>query len=444
MITVTFVVEIAICCALYYARVKKTKESVHPELIFLMMYCFVTSGYYFAKTSTGDFGGRFFAPEMVQRASAICVAGFASYLITYLVKTNIIRRALPIWEANVSSSILYRNYVIAAIFSIGILLIYVYLSFASGAMLVARGANQFSKSKATDLVLNSRMFACLGILVCTQLSLVLYGKLSGLAISLVVIACIVDFVMGGRMTSFFTIFGVMYIYDTFKPVRLSYLLVTTLCGLVINYIITTIRIMGPRIDMFSNISSISYSFADLFRRFLLTLSATEIDTLIVGLYGDTGKLYYGYTYLGSLFNALFPKTVWGFYVLEPLNVTFRNRFYADLTSMGYDFTLVSESIMNFGCWGPAVIMIFVALLLCSVGRKTAIQDVFLPLKTMIISRTLFALRSDSNSFLKSVLYLSLFYILMLLISGVTSIKKAKSTQSARNCPNTTGRPKMWI
>ena len=85
--------------------------------------------------------------------------------------------------------------------------------------------------------------------------------------------------------------------------------------------------------------------------------------------------------------------------------------------------MVSESIMNFGVLGPAIIMAILSFVVFKLSRNLNINDIFMPLKILIIMRIMFALRTDSNGIIKIIVYSSIFFMILIFIVGKNKLVK---------------------
>lgn len=429
MVTWIFISEIVMFIIMYYFKSKKEKSYIHLELIFLLAYILVTSAYYFQKILTNNQNGVFIVREYIDKTVLITFGGFISFIIIFAIQEHCIKRKKGFYELSSNSKFIKRYYIISLIVCFAMTFISIAVHIQNGSFIKQRGIDQFNVSKIEMIVSQFSLFQLVSLFVLIQLSLTLYKKISKAVVFLMAIILISSFILGGRLIIFSGILGLLIIINSFKKVKKKTIGIVLAAGLVINYIITMIRIMRRSNGILSNILSLKYGVLDVIKRVCETLACSDIDTLITSLYVNSDKLLYGKSYLGSFINMLFPKSIFGFYFFEPINVSFKKAFYSNITSVGYDFTMVSESIMNFGILGPIIIMGVMAVIMWRLSRNIDKNDIFMPLKVFILMRLMFALRTDSNATIKSIVYTSIFYFILLFISGKSKLVKIKPKEN---------------
>lgn len=117
----------------------------------------------------------------------------------------------------------------------------------------------------------------------------------------------------------------------------------------------------------------------------------------------------GRTYPEAIANALAPKFITGGYWFTPAGIAFRTWYYGDVTSHGMDYSLAAEAYQNFGAYGPFVVSMILGLVLSftlnlATVHRREYPSLWLFVHVQVIASTLWALRTDSNTALKTTLY----------------------------------------
>lgn len=419
---IIILIEIFILIILYLYSIKNNKNHFSPEFIFLVFYILITSIYYYY-VMISEVNLRFFIKDNYLLLMFLTFSGFISYVLIYIYmfkKKNKFR----FWTCENLFKKSKKYYYTTLLISLVLILLIIGYYYYSGRFFQIRGKNQFNKTRIESLILSSQVFITMILFSLTHASLLFKSKISKSVKLILFLYIVFGIFIGSRTIVFFVIFGVLYILSKFKDFNYVSLIKYFFIGLFGNLLLLNLRSHSRPIDTLSNISNIiTDNIRIVLNKLILGFAASEIDTLIadIYIYGER-QLYYGYSYLGTFLNALFPKSIFNIYFVEPPGLLFRKEFYPKMSDHGYGFTMISESIMNFGVLGPIIILSLASYFLFNLVNNTDAYDIFLPIKTLVIIEILFLLRADFNSFIKSSLYSFIFFIFILLISGIYKFK----------------------
>lgn len=414
-------IQIIIVGIIYFNRYKKTMRTIHIDLIFLFTYSMITTGYYYI-IDKYQMMSRFLIPSLINKTALISFWGFLGYVFIIIVMSQNTKKN-RVWDIG-NDKELYKIYRIMLTLGYIAFSMHLIRLVSSGTFTLTRGISVHNNNRLNLIISSFSIIIFFSIYLSTQASLILFGKISKLVKILILLRVILSVILGDRSGSIFIILGVLFIYERYTSISYKKLLVMTLLGSLINFVTVTLRGLGTPSQFFSNIKKINLDILDMLIKMPTTFAATKIDTTIFRDYAiNTNNLKYGATYIGSLLNVLFPYRIFGFYVSQPMSLFFKSNYYPDIRNHGFDFTLVSESIINFGIFGPLIVMMIISYFLYNISNKTGINDIFLSYKIVVINRLFFTLRSDSNGFFKSLIYYFVFYILILIFLGFRIIKK---------------------
>ncbi|MBE6047065.1 MAG: oligosaccharide repeat unit polymerase [Clostridium sp.] len=423
MISLIFIIEMTTFVILYSFKCRRTKNYIHIDLIFLLAYILITSAYFFQKNITNNVSGMFFVRNYVEKTVLITFGGFISYVIVCIFMEITASNKNKVFVIGSNKKYIKRYYKVSLFLCIIITFLNIGMYIVNDTFTKARGEGQFEVGNISMAIAQLSIFQLLLLLILVQLSYLMYNRISKEVLILLATIFVVAFILGERLIIVLSILGIVIIRNSCKKIKFKTTFLILVVGAIFNYIVTNIRIMSKAKGILSNVCSLEFGIIDIIKGICETLACSDIDTLITSLYVNSDKLLYGKSYLGSLVNVLFPKTIFRFYFFEPINVTFRKQFYSKITTVGYDFTMVSESIMNFGVLGPAIIMAILSFVVFKLSRNLNINDIFMPLKILIIMRIMFALRTDSNGIIKIIVYSSIFFMILIFIVGKNKLVK---------------------
>lgn len=205
--------------------------------------------------------------------------------------------------------------------------------------------------------------------------------------------------------------GMIYHYRVRRvPVRYA---VAAMSVLFLLQTIRGLRGLGLQLNEMSYIDVMFYftnldlfNLTNLFVGMFAGLAGFEVLTNVINYVPQRDEYFYGMTYVNSVAFLFLPRALGlSSYEQELPSVWYMNVHSPGTTNHGFDFSMLAEAYINFGVYMPLVFVLLGAL----VGRlsfkikQTKSPGVLLFCVLALVNLT-FALRSDSNVFVKSVFY----------------------------------------
>jgi hypothetical protein len=212
-----------------------------------------------------------------------------------------------------------------------------------------------------------------------------------------------------------------YRVRTLRPLHIA----AALAVLVLLQVFRGLREFGVGISAFSSgevlsIIASSLTFAQLaiiLRGITMGIAGWDVFTNVIDLVPGVEGFKYGSTYAESFLGLFRPRVLGlGSYDAVTPSFWYMNLYAPGTLNHGFDFSLLAEAYINFGRYMP-ILFFFIGMLLAMLSRtitsSASSVKVFCSI-VILVSLTL-SLRSDSNVLLKSITYLTLPPLLVVVI-----------------------------
>jgi len=210
----------------------------------------------------------------------------------------------------------------------------------------------------------------------------------------------------------FLLFASIYYHYRVKPISVAGVIYLGILVFVIQAF-SSLRVLGTGIlgissgDMFDELTSDK----DYFTGILVAIPGQEVLAEVMDIVPYSEPFKYGATYFDSFVGLFLPRAL-GLSDYENIKTPaywFKEVFAWGTTGHGFDFSLLAEAYLNFGSYGIFVIPLIIGGIIFKLSTNIRKSNSLLLVAfsiTTLISIT-FALRSDSNTLFKSVVYLFL-------------------------------------
>lgn len=194
-----------------------------------------------------------------------------------------------------------------------------------------------------------------------------------------------------------------------KPVKIKHLF-----GL----LLAMLALQAMRLLRSLNVSITSVNFVDVFNVLLeadwilivtgpfVALGGWDVLTNVFDLVPGADGYKYGATYLNSIVGLLMPRALGlGTYGAETPSVWYVNLYAPGTTGHGFDFSMVAETYINFGLAG-CVAFVLIGYILRTISNNIlqSSAPVMIIFSIIVLEVITFALRMDSNSLFKGVVF----------------------------------------
>ena len=143
--------------------------------------------------------------------------------------------------------------------------------------------------------------------------------------------------------------------------------------------------------------------------FLLLFSSTNVISGAVCIFPTPHSFTLGSSYFQASATLLYPGFLMGGYLYEPMSWQFRELYYPSIHGLAIDYSIVAEAYQNFGMVGPFGVGCVTGAALNALFTRSHISSAqrFSPwpmLNLHVLWTTVYALRTDSNTYAKLLVY----------------------------------------
>jgi oligosaccharide repeat unit polymerase len=144
---------------------------------------------------------------------------------------------------------------------------------------------------------------------------------------------------------------------------------------------------------------------------LVAIPGQEVFAEVIDIVPYTESFKYGVTYFESVVGLFLPRALGlsGYEDIKTPAYWFKEVFASGTVGHGFDFSLLSEAYLNFGEYGIFVVPFIIGGVVFKLSKNIRVSNSSLLVAFCIITLVsiVFSLRSDSNTFFKSIIYLFL-------------------------------------